>query len=208
MFIYNLKLNSSILFKILLGFIIAIVISLCGIIAYKIYKASVKLNDDVLTTEFTELNSQNYASVLQSVHNNIDNYVGQKIKFSGFVYRVYDLNKEQFVLGRNMIISSDFQTVVVGFLCHYKDAITFKDSTWVEIEGRITKGTYQNKEMPILEILSIQETTKPSDEYVYPPDDNYIPTSLIIKILRLSRRIFIILIVILLFYIFYIYYSK
>ena len=79
-----------------------------------------------------------------------------------------------------MIISSDFQTVVVGFLCHYKDAITFKDSTWVEIEGRITKGTYQNKEMPILEILSIQETTKPSDEYVYPPDDNYIPTSLIL----------------------------
>ena len=86
MFIYNLKLNSSILFKILLGFIIAIVISLCGIIAYKIYKASVKLNDDVLTTEFTELNSQNYASVLQSVHNNIDNYVGQKIKFSGFIF--------------------------------------------------------------------------------------------------------------------------
>ena len=31
---------------------------------------------------------------------------------------MYDFNNEQFVLARDMIVSSDFQTVVVGFLCH------------------------------------------------------------------------------------------
>ena len=106
--------------------------------------------------------------------------MGRKIKFSGFIYRVYDLNKEQFILGRNMIISSDFQTVVVGFLCHYKDAIKFRDSMWVELEGTITKGTYQNSDMPILEVTKIKELEKPNDEYVYPPDENYIPTSVIL----------------------------
>lgn len=179
MFICNLKLNSSTLFKILLALIILIVICLCGIVGYKIYKASNSRNNTINPSSTTELTSQNYANILQSVHDDIDSYIGQKIKFSGFIYRVYDLAEEQFVLGRNMIISSDFQTVVVGFLCHYKNASNFNDSTWVELEGKITKGSYHGSDMPILEVNSIKEITKPNDEYVYPPDENYIPTSVI-----------------------------
>ena len=181
MFVYNLKLNGSTLFKILLAIIILIVICLCGVVAYKIYMASTNnLNDDIMSNGVTELTNQNYATILQAVHDDVNSYVGQKIKFSGFIYRVYDLTQEQFVLGRNMIISSDFQTVVVGFLCHYKDAIKFKDSIWVELEGKITKGSYHGSDMPILEVTTIKEIEKPNDEYVYPPDENYIPTSVIL----------------------------
>ena len=39
----------------------------------------------------------NYTNVLKSVHENIDNYVGMKINFTGYVYRVLDLNENQFV---------------------------------------------------------------------------------------------------------------
>lgn len=179
MFIYNLKLNSSTLFKILLAIIVLIVICLCGIIGYKIYKASNLSNSTINPTGITELTTQNYANILQTVHDDIDSYIGQKIKFSGFVYRVYDLTNEQFVLGRNMIISSNFQTVVVGFLCHYKNATNFGDNTWIELEGKITKGIYHGSDMPILEVDNIKEIKKPNDEYVYPPDENYIPTSVI-----------------------------
>lgn len=177
MFVYNLKLNSSILFKMFLVIIVCIVICLCILIGFKLYKEA---NNNMLkNSDFSELTPQNYANVLQSVHDNVDSYVGQKIKFSGFIYRVYDLEPNQFVLGRNMIISSDFQTVVVGFLCNYKDALKFRDSLWVEIEGKITKGSYHGADMPILEITKIKEIQKPNDEYVYPPDENYIPTSVI-----------------------------
>lgn len=62
-----------------------------------------------------ELNSSNYTNVLKNVHDNLDLYVGQNIKFTGFVYRLYDFSEDQFVLGRNMIISSDYKAVVVGF---------------------------------------------------------------------------------------------
>lgn len=181
MFICNLKLNGSSLFKIILAIIIFIVICLCGIVGYKIYVATTNNIDNNINLNTTkELTNQNYSTILQAVHDNVDSYVGQKIKFSGFIYRVYDLDKEQFVLGRNMIISSDFQSVVVGFLCHYKDAIQFRDNCWVELEGKITKGTYHNSDMPILEVTSIKEIEKPNDEYVYPPDEDYIPTSVII----------------------------
>lgn len=180
MFIYNLKLSGSLLFKIILSIIIFIVIFLCGIIGYKIYKASIKTNDDINLNSLAELNNENYSSVLKMVHDDIDSYIGQKIKFSGFVYRVYDLENEQFILGRNMIISSDFQTVIVGFLCNYKNAVKFKDYTWIELEGTITKGTYHDSYIPILNITNIKEIDKPSDEYVNPPDNNYVSTSVIL----------------------------
>ena len=47
MFIYNMKLNSSIFFKIILAIIILIMISLCILIGYKIYNASIKVNDNI-----------------------------------------------------------------------------------------------------------------------------------------------------------------
>lgn len=121
----------------------------------------------------------NYTNVLQNVHNDIDKYVGQKIKFTGYVYRMYDFTDEQFVLARNMIVSSDFQTVVVGFLCHSKVASNFEIGTWVEVEGTITKGNYYG-EIPVIEIENINAVAEPTNEYVYPPDDSFVTTSTVI----------------------------
>ena len=182
MFIYNLKLNGSLIFKIIIGIIILIVIGMCIFVGFKIYKSSLSESNGGCepANYITEITNENYATILKAVHENVDSYVGQKIKFSGYIYRAYDLDKDQFVLARNMIISSDFQSVIVGFLSHYKDAIKFEDKTWVEIEGTITKGSYHSSDMPIVEITSIKVIGKPDDEYVYPPDENYIPTSAIL----------------------------
>ena len=68
------------------------------------------------------------------------------------------------------------QTVIVGFLCKYDDMINFNDYSWVEIEGTIEKCLYHNEPMPIIKINKINKIEKPDNEYVYPPDENYIPT--------------------------------
>ena len=122
-----------------------------------------------------DIKASNYTNILKATHENINNYVGVKIHFTGYVYRVLDLKDNQFVLARDMIISSNYQAVVVGFLCEYDKAKNFNDDTWVEITGEITKGDYHG-DMPIVKITNIQETNKPSEEYVYPPDESYIPT--------------------------------
>ena len=75
-----------------------------------------------------------------------------------------------------MVISSDFQTVVVGFLCECEEAKNFKDNTWVEITGTVTKGDYHG-DMPIIKVTEIKNSNKPNEELVYPPDESYIPTS-------------------------------
>lgn len=182
MFICNLKLNGNKLIKSLFIFLLVIVLIICGIIVYKIFGSNIgisKVNDNVNYREINELNNRNYTNVLNEVHNNLSLYTGQKIKFTGFVYRVYDFSEEQFVLGRNMVISSDFQTVVVGFLCHSNLSKNFEDNTWIEIEGEVTKGNYHG-EIPVIEVTKIKQIDKPNDEYVYPPDDSYIPTSSIL----------------------------
>ena len=175
MFVCNLKLTPKLIFKIVFIIIFIGVIIIAGISAYKIFDYQT-VNDSIPTPEIANITSDNYTNVLKSVHDNLDEYIGQKIHFTGYVYRVYDFTETQFVLARNMVISSDNQTLVVGFLCNYKNASEFSDNTWVDITGKITKGDYHG-DIPVIEVTDMKACDKPSNEFVYPPDDTYIPTS-------------------------------
>ena len=63
----------------------------------------------------------------------------------------------------------------VGFLTEFERAQDFKDNTWVDVTGEITKGNYHG-DMPIVKVIEMKETSAPNEEYVYPPDESYIPT--------------------------------
>ena len=173
MFIYNIKFNSHKCLKliIVLMTIIALVFTFIAIKKTFFDTNQGSSDGDVYTIE-----SNNYTNVLKAVHDNLDNYIGQKIKCSGYVYRVYDLKENEFIIARDMVIDSDFNTLVVGFLCHYDNKKDFKDGTWINIIGEIQKGNYHG-DIPIIEINQITEIPKPADTNVYPPDDYYIPTS-------------------------------
>ena len=176
MFVYNLNLNNKKFYKFMFLMVIIIVLVLCGIVAVKLYKATFKVKDEINNDYCIEPTNKTYSTILKGVHENIDNYVGKKIKFSGFIYRVYDINDNQFVLARKMIIDSNNQTVIVGFLCDYDNSKSLNDSQWVEIEGTIKKGKYHG-DMPIIKIDKLITIDKPKDELVYPPNGDYIPTS-------------------------------
>ncbi len=179
MFIYNIKINGSKTFKYFFIGIVLLVVVIVGIVAFKIFYGasnSTELSSCLPQNKVSKLSATNYTNVLKAVHENIDDYVGVQINFTGYVYRVLDLNQNQFVLARNMIISSDFQYVVVGFLCEYENSKDFEDETWVELTGTITKGDYHG-DMPIVKVTQIEKVDKPNEELVYPPDESYIPTS-------------------------------
>ena len=149
-------------------------------VIFKIFKgsSSYKTNSSCLPqSKVNTIAPSNYTNILKAVHENIDSYVGKKISFTGYVYRVLDLQYNQFVLARDMIINSSSQTVIVGFLCEYDNAKDFTNNSWVQVTGEIVKGDYHG-DMPIIKITEINAVDKPSqEEYVYPPDDSYIPTA-------------------------------
>lgn len=180
MFIFNFKVNGSKIFKYFFILIIFIFICISGVVTYKIFSganAESKSQTCSPKEDVSQIQSKNYTNILKTVHEDIDSYIGKKIHFTGYIYRVSDLQENQFILARDMIINSDYQTVVVGFLCECDSANNFNNEDWVEITGEIIKGDYHG-DMPILKIFDIKTVDKPSqEEYVYPPDDSYIPTS-------------------------------
>ena len=180
MFIYNFKLNSTKLFRIIIVSIIIIAIIVLSISVYNFYyKSKFIINDNLVVHPVSIIEGNQYTNILKQVYDNINTYLGQSINFTGYVYKLSDLKDSEFVLARDMLINSDSQTVVVGFLCSYDKAKDLKEGTWVNVTGEIIKGYYHN-EIPVIDINKIEETLKPEEPYVYPPDNTYIPTSLIL----------------------------
>lgn len=178
MFVCNVKLNSKNIVKIVF-IIMAIIITIFFIISiYKILSESFRVRDEMPAPEVSVIEANNYTNVLKSVYENLDDYIGQNICFTGYVYRNSDFEEDKFVLARDMQTSHYNETLVVGFLCSYKDAKNFADGTWVEITGTIERGNYHG-EIPILKITKISTVDEPEDAQVSPPDDTYVPTAVI-----------------------------
>ena len=128
MFIYNLKINGGIALKTIIILLSLFMLVVFGISVYRIFFASgkMKVNDEIISKEITEIKPENYTNILQAVHDNPDSYLGMKVKFTGYIYRLFDFGEEQFVLARDMFINNEkTQSVVVGFLCQYKEADNF-----------------------------------------------------------------------------------
>lgn len=178
--VYNIKINGGKTLK-----LIIIVLSIIMLIFFvysldRIFINSGKffINDKIENKDMVTLEKDSYTNILQAVHENLNEYVGIKIKFSGYVYRLIDFDENQFVLARDMIINEDgTQYVVVGFLCESKKIKDFKDGEWIEIIGEIEKGEYHKQEIPLIKVSEINKIDVPEDPFVLPPDKNYIPTN-------------------------------
>ena len=180
MHVYNIKINGGLALKIIIFLLSLFMLIVFAFSVYRIFFTSGKffVKDKVKAREVTEIDSDNYTNILQAVHENIDSYIGLKIKFTGYVYRIIDFDEDQFVLARDMVINDEgTQTVIVGFLCNYHKIKDIETGTWVEIVGTIEKGKYHNEEIPIIQVEELKETEEPEEPFVPIPDNSYIPTS-------------------------------
>lgn len=186
MFVCNIRLSSSWVKKIIVTALVLVLVIVFIIVGFRFYNSAsrVMVKDDMPATnggDYITVNTGNYTNILKDSHENVDKYVGKKIHFIGFVYKLYDFSENQFVLGREMIISSDNQAVVVGFLCENISSDInmneFENRCWVEIEGVIRKGNYHG-ERPIIEVECVKKADAPCDEFVYPPDNSFIGTEI------------------------------
>ena len=175
MFIYNINMTKTKIFKIVFVLVVLILLIFFGISAYKIFESTNSISNSS-NKNIADITANNYTNILKAVHDDLNTYVGQTIKFSGYIYRAEDFAKDEFVLARDMLINNNKQSLIVGFLCNCKEVDNYPDKTWVEVTGTITKGNYHG-EIPLLKIQKINQIEKPEAEFVYPPDDFYIPTS-------------------------------
>ena len=181
MFLYNLKLNGKRLVKFIFIVLLICILIIFSFGIYQIFfnKQNIDTENDFLSfnqNKVFEITEQNYTNILQAVNDDIDSYIGCKVHFTGYIYRLIDFDESEFVLARDMLINeSTTQSLVVGFFCKNKDAKKFEDGTWVDITGTIVKGIYHG-ELAQIDVESIFECTEPENKYVMPPTNTYIPT--------------------------------
>ena len=180
MFIYNVKINGGIALKLIILLLSLFMLIVFGISVYRIFfsNGQFEVNDRIVKNDITEIDVNNYTNILQAVHEDLNSYIGMKIKFTGYVYRLMDFEENQFVLARDMLINEEgTRSVVVGFLVEYKDAINLKNGDWVDVTGVIERGKYHNKDIPIIKVDNIKQVKSPENHFVLPPSNTYIPTS-------------------------------
>ncbi len=166
MFVWNIKLN----FKKLLFICIIIAVVIAVFIELNNMESLDVENKEIKAEKYDYvLSDSHFATILKSIHDNINKNVGKTIKMSGFVFRMPDFKDNNFVCGRNMIVAGEDK--VVGFLCDYKLAKDFKDDEWVEITGTIVLGTYIDS-VPVIKIKEIKKIPPLSNTYVTAPVTN------------------------------------
>lgn len=182
MFILNFKLDGNKFSKILFIIMIIIIVIIFSFGVYNIFLKQnnnnlIRVSDEIKKDDILEITPNNYTNILKAANENIDDYIGCKIHFTGYVYRLIDFDENQFVLARDMVIENNKeQALVVGFLSTFEKAKDFEDGAWVDVVGEITKGDF-NGDIAIINVTSMIKIDKPKDEFVYPPNDTYIPTS-------------------------------
>ena len=120
MFLYNLKLNGNRLVKFLFIIMLLIILAIFSIGIYNIffknenrYSSEIKLTDTIKSNKVFEITPENYTNILQAVTEDIDSYIGCKVHFTGYVYRLIDFDKDEFVLARDMLVNEN------KFLCYF-----------------------------------------------------------------------------------------
>ena len=100
MFICNFKVNGSKIFKYFFTGIVLLIIAILIFVSIKLFvgaKNEKNVSSCVPQSNISVISTKNYTNVLKTVHENIDTYVGIKINFTGYVYRVADLTDTQFL---------------------------------------------------------------------------------------------------------------
>ena len=132
MFICNFKVNKKKIVKFFILLASIIVLIMFAVIISKVFNEVQEIEDEnnnivsdtIPSPDVAELTPENYTDILKEVHEDLDTYIGQKISFTGYVYRVEDLEDDEFILARDMVINNKNQTVVVRFLMFCRKCFT------------------------------------------------------------------------------------
>lgn len=120
------------------------------------------------------INEKNFYSSINEIGLNIDNYVGRKIKISGFVVLKEDYKKGEFVVARMLMACCAADAQVIGLMSIIDTEDLPKKDSWVEVEGVMDlsqeRGVSTNNtfKIPVIKVERLTKIKKPESIYVYP----------------------------------------
>ncbi len=119
------------------------------------------------------ITDEDFANAVYQIQENIQNYKGKKLSYTGLIYKQEDFENHEFVVGRMLMYCCAADAQIVGFLGTCAGADEYNDGDWVTIVGSIDVKPYKAPEMeesldiPYLRIENINLISPPKEQYVY-----------------------------------------
>jgi len=138
--------------------------------------SEIKINKDE-TSENNNIDfvitDNNFISLINSIHQNIDDYMDKTVRIKGFVFKIEDLDKNHFIISRMAMFCCAADASVIGLICNIKNLnFNFIENDWFEIEAVITEETLclnsENRILPVLKVINYKKTDRMLNPFVYP----------------------------------------
>lgn len=115
-----------------------------------------------------EVNANNFLNSIDELIENSDQYVGQEIEITGFVYKDTTLKANEFIIGRFVMACCAADLQVEGIKCDSNNTQTYDSNTWVKVKGKIKTETINYKAEPVIVVEQIEKDPNPYTSYLYP----------------------------------------
>ncbi|MCL6459301.1 MAG: TIGR03943 family protein [Gorillibacterium sp.] len=120
-----------------------------------------------------EITETGFLELLGAVDMYKDNFLGKKLKISGFIYREDGMKPNQFVISRLAMQCCSADSAPYGVMVETAGTNAFKEDTWISLTGIIGSTEYDGVEIMKLDSLEIKKIEIPSTPYVYPYLDDF-----------------------------------
>lgn len=105
---------------------------------------------------------------LFSYSENVQQFVGQPVDVTGFVFSDGRLTANQFMVGRFTITCCVADATALGMIVEYPQVAMLKEHSWVRVLGKIDLIERDERLWPVIIAESVEAVPQPEQPYLFP----------------------------------------
>lgn len=105
---------------------------------------------------------------LFSFSENVQQFVGQPVDVTGFVFSDGRLTANQFMVGRFTITCCVAGATALGMIVEYPQVAVLKEHNWVRVQGKIDLIERDERLLPVIVAESVEVVPQPEQPYLFP----------------------------------------
>jgi putative membrane protein len=125
------------------------------------------LKQEILKMDKIVVEEDKYIPIMNIIDVNVDQFIGKELEIVGFIYREEDFTEDQVVIARFGLSCCVADASIYGTLSTGEMTKDLENDQWVKAKGTISKITYNDWQLPYLQITELELIEQPKEPYIY-----------------------------------------